>query len=168
MLKVGNSPCDGIILIQPGLTSKRCPSNPAVILGAVPHKMLESPKAPRQLRASPHRESPAAHLHDPMADGAVLPLPKHHQADDNDRGDGHCDDQQANEGAAAQTEVLPQRPRGFLKQQSNARGQQGLKGDKQLGKEWPEGWPGPCFPRTHPGGESPPPTLPNLHGDSKV
>lgn len=49
-----------------------------------------------------------------MADGAVLPLPQHHQADDDDRGDGHRNDQQTDEGAAAQTEVLPQGPHGFL------------------------------------------------------
>lgn len=49
-----------------------------------------------------------------MADGAVLPLPQHHQADDDDRGYGHRDDQQADEGTAAQTEVLPQLPHRFL------------------------------------------------------
>lgn len=52
-----------------------------------------------------------------MADGAVLPLPQHHQADDYDRSNGHRNDQQANEGTAAQTEVLPQLRHGFLKQQ---------------------------------------------------
>lgn len=49
-----------------------------------------------------------------MADGAVLSLPQHHQADDDDRGNGHRDDQQPNEGAAAQTEVLSQGPHRFL------------------------------------------------------
>lgn len=52
-----------------------------------------------------------------MADGAVLSLPQHHQADDYDRSNGHRNDQQANEGTAAQTEVLPQLRHGFLKQQ---------------------------------------------------
>lgn len=46
-------------------------------------------------------------LHDPVAYGAILPLPQHHQADDNDCGNGHCDDQQADEGTTTQTEVLP-------------------------------------------------------------
>lgn len=63
-------------------------------------------------------EGPASHLHDPMADGAILPLPQHHQADDYDSSDGHCNDQQADEGTAAQAEVLPQWPHGFLKSQS--------------------------------------------------
>lgn len=60
-------------------------------------------------------ESPGTHLHDPMADGTILSLPQHHQADDYDRRNGHCNHQQANKGTAAQTEVLPQWPHGFLK-----------------------------------------------------
>lgn len=50
---------------------------------------------------------PSPYLHNAMADGAVLPLPQHHQADDDDCSNGHRDDQQANKGTAAQTEVLP-------------------------------------------------------------
>lgn len=60
-------------------------------------------------------QSPAPHLHNPMADGAILPLPQHHQADDDDCGNGHRNDQQANKSTAAQTKVLPQRSHRFLK-----------------------------------------------------
>ena len=59
-----------------------------------------------------------AHLHDAMADAPVLPPPQHHEADDDDGGDGHRDDQQADEGAAAQAEVLPQWPYRLLQQQN--------------------------------------------------
>lgn len=52
-------------------------------------------------------------LHDPMADGAVLPVAQHHEADDNDCGNGHCNGQQTHEGAAVQTEVLSQGPHRF-------------------------------------------------------
>lgn len=54
-----------------------------------------------------------------MADGAILPLPQHHQADDYDGGNGHRNDQQADEGTAAQTEVLPQRPHRFLRDKAD-------------------------------------------------
>lgn len=63
--------------------------------------------------------SPAPHLHDPVAYGAILPLPQHHQADDDDCGNGHCDDQQANEGTTTQTEVLPQWAHGFLRNKAD-------------------------------------------------
>lgn len=52
-----------------------------------------------------------------MADSAILPLPQHHQADNDDSSNGHGNNQQANKGTAAQTEVLPQRSHRFLKQQ---------------------------------------------------
>lgn len=71
---------------------------------------------PCPLRAKSEKGS-ATHLNNPMADGAVLSLPQHHQADDYDRSNGHRNDQQANEGTAAQTEVLPQLRHRFLKQQ---------------------------------------------------
>ena len=51
-------------------------------------------------------------------DAPVLPPPQHHEADDDDGGDGHRDDQQADEGAAAQAEVLPQWPYRLLQQQN--------------------------------------------------
>lgn len=40
-------------------------------------------------------------LHNPMADGPILPLPQHHQADDYDCGYGNCNHQETDEGAAA-------------------------------------------------------------------
>lgn len=56
----------------------------------------------------------ASHLHNAVADGAVLPLPQQHQADDDDCGDRHGDDQQANQSTASKAEVLTQRTECFL------------------------------------------------------
>lgn len=42
-----------------------------------------------------------------MADGPILPLPQHHQADDYNGSYGNGNHQQTNEGAAAETEVIP-------------------------------------------------------------
>ena len=43
-----------------------------------------------------------------MADGPVLPLPQHHQADDYDGSYGNGNHQQTDKGAAAETEVIAQ------------------------------------------------------------
>ena len=48
-----------------------------------------------------------------MADGAVLPVPQHHEADDDDRGNGYRNGQQTHEGTAVQIEVHLQGPHGF-------------------------------------------------------
>lgn len=64
----------------------------------------EAPERAEQTLASSGaevQESPTTHLHDPVADGAILSLPQHHQADDYDCSDGHGNDQQANERTAA-------------------------------------------------------------------
>lgn len=59
-----------------------------------------------------------AHLHNTMAYGAILPLPKQNQADHNHSCYGHSDNEQANESAAPKAEVLSQRTEGFLLQRS--------------------------------------------------
>lgn len=41
-----------------------------------------------------------------MADGPILPLPQHHQADDYNSSYGNSNHQKANEGTAAETEVI--------------------------------------------------------------
>ncbi|TKC41597.1 hypothetical protein EI555_017042, partial [Monodon monoceros] len=41
-----------------------------------------------------------------MADGAVLPVPQHHEADDDDCGNGHCNGQQTHEVAPDPAEVV--------------------------------------------------------------
>lgn len=55
-----------------------------------------------------------AHLHDAVADGAVLPLPQKHQTDHNHSCYGHRYHQQTNQCAAAEAEVLFQGPEGPL------------------------------------------------------
>lgn len=47
-----------------------------------------------------------SHLHNSMADGPILPLPQHHQADDYNSSYGNSNHQQTNKGAAAETEVI--------------------------------------------------------------
>jgi len=51
----------------------------------------------------------ASHLHNSMADGSILPLPQHHQADDYHSSYGNSNHQQTNEGTAAETEVITKR-----------------------------------------------------------
>lgn len=55
-----------------------------------------------------------AHLHDAMADSAVLSLPQKHQTDHNHSRYGDCNHQQANQCAAPKAEVLSKGAIGLL------------------------------------------------------
>lgn len=50
-----------------------------------------------------------SHLHNSMADGPILPLPQHHQADDYNSSYGNSNHQEPNKGTAAETEVITKR-----------------------------------------------------------
>lgn len=47
-----------------------------------------------------------SHLHNSMADGSILPLPQHHQADDYNCSYGNSNHQQPNKGTAAEAKVI--------------------------------------------------------------
>lgn len=66
----------------------------------------------------------SSHLHDAVTDGAVLPFPQKHQADHNHGCYGHGDHQQADQGAAAKAEVLPQGAIGLLTSRGNQWGEE--------------------------------------------